>query len=171
MFRNFGKVFSFSLHNQTGTGSYKAFTAIMALILLAAPITIMLIVAGVKDSKEEEDEVIPECGAEEIYVVSDFEAKPDFMLLTGVPDENYKKIRYKLYDSVDKALDDAAAVDKNVFVLYFYPEDDYIRADIILPDKGDEAEAILDKSMAENYFKFMNSYSQYFNMLLTGLNK
>lgn len=171
MFRNFGKVFSFSLHNQTGTKSYKVFTIVMGLILLIAPIVIMLIVAGIKDSKEEEDEPIPDCGAEEIYVVSDFEAKPDFMLLSGVTDENYKKIRYKLYDSVDEALDAAGSSKKSVFVLHFFQEDDYIRADIILPDKEDEGEAVLSTSMAEHYFEFMNANSQYFNMLLTGLNQ
>ena len=72
MFRNFGKVFSFSLRNQVGSKSYKIFTIVFALILLVMPSVIMMIVAGSKD--EDEDKPLESCGAEKIYIVSDFEA-------------------------------------------------------------------------------------------------
>ena len=61
MFRNFGKVFSFSLHNQAGSKSYKIFTITLSLILLVVPIIVMVLVAG-KDGEEEEQR-IEGCGA------------------------------------------------------------------------------------------------------------
>ncbi len=168
MFRNFGKVFQFSLHNQAGTKSYKVFTIVLVLILLIAPSVIMLLVAGGKE-EEETDSAIESCGAEEIYIVSDFEAKPDLFLLAGSTEENYKDIRYKLADSVDEALETAGRSDKKAFVLYFYPEEDYIRADIILPEADDKGTELLDSSMAEHYFEYMNAYSTNFTLLLTGI--
>ncbi len=170
MFRNFGKVFSFSLHNQTGTRSYRVFTITLALILLIAPAVIMILAAGGgKDEEAEEDKAIESCGAEEIYIVTEMGQKPDLMLLTGAVGENYKGIRYKLADSVDEALEAAGKSEKSAFVLYFYPEEDYIRADIILPDPDSKEKGMLEGTMASHYFEFMDANPTVFNLFLSGL--
>ena len=167
MFRNFGKVFSFSLRNQVGSKSYKIFTIVFALILLVMPSVIMMIVAGSKD--EDEDKPLESCGAEKIYIVSDFEATPNLMLLNEVTEENYKEIRYKNADSVEAALVSAAKEEK-AFVLYFYPEEEYIRADIILPEVND-GEETLDPETAEKFYEFMDRNTTLFSLLLTGMNQ
>ena len=167
MSRNFGKVFSFSLRNQVGSKSYKIFTIVFALILLVMPSVIMMIVAGSKD--EDEDKPLESCGAEKIYIVSDFEATPNLMLLNEVTEENYKEIRYKNADSVEAALVSAAKEEK-AFVLYFYPEEEYIRADIILPEVND-GEETLDPETAEKFYEFMDRNTTLFSLLLTGMNQ
>ena len=151
MFRNFGKVFSFSLHNQAGSKSYKIFTITLSLILLVVPIIVMALVAG-KDGEEEEQR-IEGCGAEMIYIVSDYEATPNLLLLNEITEENYKDIRYKNADSVEAALE-AAAKQKNAFVLHFYPEDEYTRVDIILPETNGQEEAGIDSDTAKNFYDF-----------------
>ena len=167
MFRNFGKVFSFSLHNQAGTASYKILTITLALLLLIVPGVIMNIVAGRQE--EEEESAIEACGAETIFIVSDFEAEPNLMLLNEVTEENYKGIRYRTADTVDEGLAAAQKAGK-AFVLHFYPEDDYIRADIILPET-DGSEEGPDTESAKNFFTFMDANSMTFSLLLTGLNQ
>ncbi len=167
MFRNFGKVFSFSLHNQVGTKSYKIFTIVFALLLLVMPSIVMMLAAG--HHGEEEEKPLESCGAEMVYIVSDFDATPNLMLFNEVTEENYKDIRYKNADSIDEALASAAKEDA-AFVLHFYPEEDYIRTDIILPKAQDGKDAI-DEKTAENYYEFMNKNATLFSLLLTGLNQ
>lgn len=164
MFRNFGKVFSFSLHNQTGTKSYKVFTIVFALILLIAPTVIMMLIANSK-GEEADDQPLETCGADIIYIVSDLGGKPDLMLLAGSPEENYQKIKYKLADSVDEALE-VANMTHTAFVLHFYEEENYIRADIILPEN-----CIIPTEEASNYFQYMDGNSTAYNLLLSGLSQ
>ncbi|MBR3516813.1 MAG: ABC transporter permease [Lachnospiraceae bacterium] len=167
MFRNFGKVFSFSLHNQVGTKSYKIFTIVFALLLLVMPSIVMMLAAS--HHGEEEEKPIESCGAEMVYIVSDFDATPNLMLFNEVTEDNYKNIKYKNADSIDAALASAAKEDA-AFVLHFYPEEDYIRTDIILPKVQDGKEA-MDAKTAENYYDFIDRNATLFSLLLTGLNQ
>ena len=107
MFRNFGKVFSFSLHNQVGTKSYKIFTIVFALLLLVMPSIVMMLAAS--HHGEEEEKPLESCGAEMVYIVSDFDATPNLMLFNEVTEDNYKNIKYKNADSIDAALASACS--------------------------------------------------------------
>ncbi|MCR5249362.1 MAG: ABC transporter permease [Lachnospiraceae bacterium] len=162
MFRNFGKVFSFSFHNQAGTKSYKMLTVIVALILFLVPFAILFFMA--KGSEDEEKE-LESCGAERIYIVSDFEAEPvNFMALLST-EENYKGIRYAAADSVEDAMEKTKEGEAS-FILYFYPEEDYIRADIIVPAKSS-----LSTEEAGNYFDFLSQNQTGFSLLLSGISQ
>ena len=167
MFRNFGKVFAFSIHNQMGSKGFKAFTITLALLFLIVPAIIMMLLAG---KQEEEEKTIESCGAENVFIVSDYEAVPNLLLFHEVTEENYKEIRYKNADSVDAALESAKAAGK-AFVLHFYPEEDYIRVDIILPETDGREEDAIDPATAKNYFAFMEANPTLFSLLLTGLNQ
>ncbi len=167
MFRNFGKVFAFSIHNQMGSKGFKAFTITLALLFLIVPAIVMMLLAG---KQEEEEKTIESCGAENVFIVSDYEAVPNLLLFHEVTEENYKEIRYKNADSVDAALESAKAAGK-AFVLHFYPEEDYIRADIILPETDGREEDAIDPATAKNYFAFMEANPTLFSLLLTGLNQ
>ncbi|MBR5420872.1 MAG: ABC transporter permease [Lachnospiraceae bacterium] len=163
MFRNFNKVFNFSFHNQAGTKSYRILTLVFALILLLGPGTIMLLIAH--SSTKEEDELEP-CGAERIALVSDMGAEVNnYLLLSRAEEKDYATIRYKTYPDL-AAAEESVKEDEAAFILYFHPEDDYIRADILIPEASS-----VEKEDAENYFSFIERHGDDFRLLLTGLSE
>ena len=162
MFRNFGKVLAFSFRNQAGTGSYIGLTGILAAILLLLPMGILMLL-GSKSGEEEKP--IESCGAEKIYIVSDYEADPVNFTALLSDEENYKGIRYVKADSIEDAMGNVRDGEAS-FILYFYSEEDYIRADIIVPENS-----LLTTDQATNYFDYLQANQTGFNLLLSGISQ
>lgn len=166
MFHNFGKVFAFSFHNQAGNKGYRLLTGVLGLILLAAPIVVMLLIAFFSTGGKEEEKAIEACGAKSIRIVSEYGTKPgDPSILNTLPEENYTSITYSVSSDLDTAMKEAAS-DEAGMVLRFYPEDEYVRADLLIPEGSS-----VQKQEAANYFDLISNYQGVYNMLISGVSQ
>ena len=166
MFHNFGKVFAFSFHNQAGNKGYRLLTGVLGLILLAAPIVVMLLIAFFSTGGKEEEKAIEACGAKSIRIVSEYGTKPgDPSILNTLPEENYASITYSVSSDLDTAMKEAAS-DEAGMVLRFYPEDEYVRADLLIPEGSS-----VQKQEAANYFDLISNYQGVYNMLISGVSQ
>ncbi|MCR4585873.1 MAG: ABC transporter permease [Lachnospiraceae bacterium] len=161
MFKNFGKVLSFSFKNMAGAKSYLTLTIIMTLVLFILPPAIMVIANVVKD-----DEGIQPCGADVIYVADELEFEPENFraLKTSAPD-GYKDIKYVMCESIEDAFSKAKEGEASL-VLHITKEDNLARADVIIPDGS-----IVERSEASCYFDYIREYGQDMVLLISGLNQ
>lgn len=160
MFKNFDKVFKFSFKNQAGTNGYKVLTAILGLLMLVLPPVIMMIVGYSMNH----DKALEPCDADTVYVVNNTAADQAFFdSLGNVSPEEYKNIKYVLFEDFDKALE-ASKADPKSFVLKLSSENG-LKANIIIPE-----ESMIKKNRAKNYLKFIDRNAQVFSMGLAGVN-
>jgi len=134
MFKNFGKVFKFTFHNQTGPGGYKILTAVIALLLLAVPVVILLLMSS--SAQNDQDKKLESCGADKIYVADMVAEGVNFDQLKTIQGEGYDSITYVTVKDKEEALSQIkAAGEKKSFVLEITKDDEeQLNASIILPD-------------------------------------
>lgn len=161
MFKNFGTVLRFSLKNMVGTKGFKIVTVIFSIIFLIAP-AVILIAIGYNSSK---DSSLKSCTAETVYVDDETDSDKAFWQgLYGLPEEEYKSIKYVVCENVEDALSKAKG-DESGIVLVVKNKDGLI-ANVIIPE-GSKVE----KGDAKNYLKFIKTYNKYFTIGLLGLSE
>ncbi len=161
MFKNFGKVFSFTFRNMAGTKSYLSFTLIVTLLLLALPPVIMYLAA-----KPSDDEEMKSCGAEVIYVADELGFEPEnFRSLKSVAEGDYKKIKYVMCENTEDALSKASEGEASL-VLRITREEEQARADLIIPEGSS-----VERGDASNYFNFIRENEQSITLLISGLDQ
>ena len=161
MFKNFGTVLRFSLKNMAGTKGFKVVTVIFSIIFLIAP-AVILIAIGYNSSK---DSSLKSCTAETVYVDDETDSDKAFWQgLYGLPEEEYKSIKYVVCENVEDALSKAKG-DESGIVLVVKNKDGLI-ANVIIPE-GSKVE----KGNAKNYLKFIKTYNRYFTIGLLGLSE
>jgi len=161
MFKNFGTVLRFSLKNMAGTKGFKVVTVIFSIIFLIAP-AVILIAIGYNSSK---DSSLKSCTAETVYVDDETDSDKAFWQgLYGLPEEEYKSIKYVVCENVEDALSKAKG-DESGIVLVVKNKDGLI-ANVIIPE-GSKVE----KGNAKNYLKFIKNYNRYFTIGLLGLSE
>ncbi|MBR1861687.1 MAG: ABC transporter permease [Lachnospiraceae bacterium] len=159
MFKNFDKVFRFSFRNQAGTGSFKAVTVVIAVLMFLLPPVIMLIVAF----NSNKDDSLKPCNAERIYVADLTGMGRDFFGgLKDLPEEDYKNIEYKIFDDFDSALK-ASEKDTSCFILLVDNKDE-LKTSIVIP-----TDSTVTKKDSKNYFKFIKKYSDVFTLGFSGI--
>lgn len=161
MFKNFGTVLRFSLKNMAGTKGFKVVTVIFSIIFLIAP-AVILIAIGYNSSK---DSSLKSCTAETVYVDDETDSDKAFWQgLYGLPEEEYKSIKYVVCENVEDALSKAKG-DESGIVLVVKNKDGLI-ANVIIPEGSN-----VEKGNAKNYLKFIKNYNRYFTIGLLGLSE
>ena len=161
MFKNFGTVLRFSLKNMAGTKGFKVVTVIFSIIFLIAP-AVILIAIGYNSSK---DSSLKSCTAETVYVDDETDSDKAFWQgLYGLPEEEYKSIKYVVCENVEDALSKAKG-DESGIVLVVKNKDGLI-ANVIIPEGSN-----VEKGNAKNYLKFIKTYNRYFTIGLLGLSE
>lgn len=161
MFKNFGTVLRFSLKNMAGTKGFKVVTVIFSIIFLIAP-AVILIAIGYNSSK---DSSLKNCTAETVYVDDETDSDKAFWQgLYGLPEEEYKSIKYVVCENVEDALSKAKG-DESGIVLVVKNRDGLI-ANVIIPEGSN-----VEKGNAKNYLKFIKTYNRYFTIGLLGLSE
>ena len=161
MFKNFGTVLRFSLKNMAGTKGFKVVTVIFSILFLIAP-AVILIAIGYNSSK---DSSLKSCTAETVYVDDETDSDKAFWQgLYGLPEEEYKSIKYVVCENIEDALSKAKG-DESGIVLVVKNKDGLI-ANVIIPE-GSKVE----KGNAKNYLKFIKNYNRYFTIGLLGLSE
>ena len=161
MFKNFGTVLRFSLKNMAGTKGFKVVTVIFSIIFLIAP-AVILIAIGYNSSK---DSSLKSCTAETVYVDDETDSDKAFWQgLYGLPEEEYKSIKYVVCENVEDALSKAKG-DESGIVLVVKNKDGLI-ANVIIPEGSN-----VEKGNVKNYLKFIKTYNRYFTIGLLGLSE
>ena len=164
MFKNFGKVFKFTFHNQVSQKGYKVLTITLAVILFLLPIGILLLLAA--NAEKDQNKKLESCGAEKIYVANEVAENTSFDLMKSVDGENYSAITYVTVSSVEDGLQKIKdGGEKLSFVLHVTKDDkDAISADIVLPP-----DSILDAKTAEHYFDAISKNEMMFVVAARGI--
>ncbi|MBR3539732.1 MAG: ABC transporter permease [Eubacterium sp.] len=164
MFKNFGKVFQFTFHNQVSQKGFKALTIGIGIFLFVLPIVILLILS--MNAKNESEKKLESCGADKIYVVNEAGNVSDYSLLKNVDGDGYADITYVSAATVDEALDTIkSAGEKRSFVLLVTKdENEEIDASIILPD-----DTSIEKSKAKNYNDAIKKMNMMFIVVCRGI--
>ena len=155
MFKNFGKVFKFTFHNQVAPASYKVLTFVIGILLFLIPAGILVLLS--MNANNDKDKKLESCGAEKIYVANTVAEGTDFNILKSIQGEGYDKIEYVTVPSVDDALEKIkAAGETKSFVLSVTKDsENAITADIVLPD-GSEIKA----GQAKHFYDAINSQTE-----------
>ena len=137
MFKNFGKVFKFTFHNQVAPASYKILTIVLGILLFLLPAGILVLMSMNADKDKEKK--LESCGADRIYVADEIAQTADFNILKTIEGDGYDKIEYITVASVDEGLAKIReAGEKKSFVLSVTKDaQDAITAEIILPDDSE----------------------------------
>ncbi len=166
MFKNFGKVFKFTFHNQTSQKGYKALTFGMGIALFVIPIVILLLLTA--SAKKDSEKKLESCGADKIYIVNEAGDVQDYSLLKMIDGEGYADITYVKAATVDEALDTIkSAGEKKSFVLHVTKdENEEMSAGIILPD-----DSSIESKKAKNFYDAIgkNEEEMMFVILFRGL--
>ena len=164
MFKNFGKVFQFTFHNQVCQKGYKALTITLAVILFLLPIGILILLAA--NSEKDKNKKLESCGADKIYVANDVAANTDFDSMKIANGEGYKDIVYVTVPSVDDGLKQIKdAGEKKAFVLRVTKDDkDNISTDIVLPP-----DTSLEAKTVKHYFDAISKNEMLFVITARGI--
>ena len=82
MFKNFGKVFKFTFHNQVAPASYKVLTFVIGILLFLIPAGILVLLS--MNANNDKDKKLESCGAEKIYVANTVAEGTDFNILKSI---------------------------------------------------------------------------------------
>lgn len=118
MFKNFGKVFKFTLARRFDSKAYKTTTILLFLLFLSLPLLLFPLIT--KFTSDEKEDVLEGSNVEYVYVAGDGLVDPstmDFSLLNMLGAENYSDINYVSVadeESALKAAKDATAEGKRL---------------------------------------------------------
>ena len=155
MFKNFGKVFKFTFHNQVAPTGYKLLTFILGIILFLLPAGILVLVSY--NANKDKDKKLESCGADKIYVADTITQDADFSLLKTINGDGYDKIEYVTVPSVEDGLQKIKdAGETKSFVLAVTQDDQgTVSAEIVLPDGTD-----IKPDVAKHFYDAINNQTE-----------
>ena len=165
MLKNFGKVFKFTFHNQTGPTSFKVLTITLAVILFLLPVGILLLVS--MNANKNKDIKLKSCGAEKIYVADSVAENVDFSLMKTIDGEGYSDITYVVVKDADEAVSKIKEAGEKKSLILEIEEDEStkeISATIVLPT-GSE----IKKEDAEHFYDAIDKMDTMFVVLAKGI--
>lgn len=122
MFKNFGKVFKFTLARRFDSKTYKTTTILLFLLFLSLPLLLFPLIT--KATSDEKEDVLEGSNVEYVYVAGDGLVDPatmDFSLLNMLGAEKYSDINYVSIadeESALKAAKDATAEGKKAVAVW-----------------------------------------------------